>query len=249
MSYWHETMHDDVALIMHSDWKEAAQPREARITGYDNKRKPKYEDADIKFGTGTKTQRWVTDLIPPQLIIDRYFPAEQEELEQLTQHQEQTVQELAEYLDENSAEEGLLYEAVNDDGNIKKKDITDRLKAAKAENADAEEIEALNYASKLFSAEAKAKKQVKEATLELDFAVLKKYPILTPNEVRQLVVMDKWGVSIEKRLRQIELEIQQKLNERLIKLGNRYAVTVEELEAELEATKAVLDNWLAEMGI
>lgn len=64
MSYWNDTMHDDVTLIVGAGWVDAAQPREARITGYDNKKKPNYESADLVFGTGVKAQRWVTDLIP-----------------------------------------------------------------------------------------------------------------------------------------------------------------------------------------
>ncbi|MFS0483130.1 N-6 DNA methylase [Corynebacterium striatum] len=114
MSYWNDTMHDDVTLIVGSGWVDAAQPREARITGYDNKKKPKYERADLVFGTGTKAKRWVMDLIPPALIVDRYFPEEKAEIERLTVEQERISQELQEYIDEHAVEEGLLWEAVND---------------------------------------------------------------------------------------------------------------------------------------
>ena len=237
-------MHDDVALLIHSGWQEAAQPREARITGYDNKKKPKYEEADIKFGTGAKTQRWVTDLIPPQLIIDRYFLAERDRLEQLILQQEQAAQELAEFLEENSAEEGLLYEAVNEEGGIKKKDITDRLKSAKAENADQEEIDALSHANKLFAADAKVKKLVKEMKTQLDIAALRKYSELTAGEVRQLVVMDKWSLSIQRLIEQIDVKIRQKISERLLQLGNRYAVTVDELKSELNRARSEMQFWL-----
>src|SRR5699024_3122620 len=118
MSYWNDTMHDDVTLIVGAGWVDAAQPREARITGYDNKNKPKYESADLVFGTGVKAQRWVTDLIPPALIIDRYFADEKTELERLTAEQERNSQELQEYIEEHAIEEGLLWEAVNVDGGI-----------------------------------------------------------------------------------------------------------------------------------
>lgn len=249
MSYWHETMHDDVALLVHSEWQEAAQPREARITGYDNKKKPKYEEGDIKFGTGAKTQRWVTDLIPPQLIIDRYFPAERDHLEQLILQQEQATQELAEFLEENSAEEGLLFEAVNEEsGGIKKKDITDRLKAVKAENVDQEEIDALNHANKLFVEETNAKNQVKKAMTELDIAALKKYPELTTDEVRELVVMDKWGVTLKSSISKVSISARQSLKNSLTILGSRYEKTVTELDKDVDEVTRTVAKFLHEMG-
>ena len=148
MSYWNDTMHDDVTLIVGSGWVDAAQPREARIIGYDNKKKPKWEQSDLMFGTGVKAQRWVTDLIPPALIVHRYFTEENKEVERLRLLQEQATQVLQGYIEEHAVEEGLLWEAVNDDGGIKVKDARDRLKAAKAENAEPEEIAALKRARK-----------------------------------------------------------------------------------------------------
>lgn len=158
MSYWNDTMHDDVTLIVGAGWVDAAQPREARITGYDNKKKPKYESADLVFGTGVKAQRWVTDLIPPALIIDRYFAEEKAELDRLTTEQERISQELQEYIEEHAVEEGALWEAVNDDGGVKVGDASKRLKEAKSEGAEAEEIETLNHVISLFKSETTAKK-------------------------------------------------------------------------------------------
>ena len=249
MSYWHETMHDDVALLIHSGWQEAAQPREARITGYDNKKKPKYEEADIKFGTGAKTQRWVTDLIPPQLIIDRYLLAERDRLEHLILQQEQAAQELAEFLEENSAEEGLLYEAVNEEGGIKKKDITDRLKSAKAENADQEEIDALNHANKLFAVDTKVKKLVKEMKTQLDIAALRKYPELTADEVRQLVVMDKWSCKVRNLISQLDLTITQNIKERVEIIGSRYEFTLADFNDAVRLAQNQLKKALEGMGL
>ena len=249
MSYWHETMYDDVALLVHSGWQKAVQPREARITGYDNKKKPKYEEGDIRFGTGVKTQRWVTDLIPPQLIIDRYYPAERDYLEQLTLQQEQVAQELAEFLEENSAEEGLLCEAVNEDGGIKKKDISDRLKAAKAESADQEEIDALEHTNKLFVADAKAKKLVKEAAAELNITVLKRYPELTADEVRELVVLDKWGVTLKSSISKVGISALQSLKNGLTILGSRYEKTVTELDQDVDEAAQIVAKFLYEMGL
>lgn len=249
MSYWNDTMHDDVTLIVGSGWVEAAQPREARITGYDNKKKPKYESADLVFGTGVRAQRWVTDLIPPALIIDRYFVDEKAELERLNAEQERISQELQEYIEEHAVEEGLLWEAVNDDGGIKVKDARDRLKTAKLEDAEADEIAALNTVIKLFTAETAAKKAVKEGMLQLDTKAIATYAKLSEEEIQELVVGDKWQTVVAGRFASEVDTATLQLTRRIQELGKRYDETVGDLDDELEDLQKKVAAHLAEMGI
>ena len=79
---------------------------------------------------------------------------------------------------------------------------------------------------------------------ELDIAALRKYSELTADEVRQLVVMDKWSLSIQRLIEQIDVKIRQKISERLLQLGNRYAVTVDELKSELNRARSEMQFWL-----
>lgn len=249
MTYWYETMQDDVSLIVQSGWYEAAQPREARIVGYTAQKKAKFEDAQLQFGSGAKAERWVTDILPPVLLINRYFAEQRDELEALNLAQDQASQELTEYLEEHSAEGGLLYEAVNDAGNIKKGDVTARLKVAQAEDADAEEITALQQAKKLFTAEESAKKKVKEAGIALDLAVFAKYPELTEDEVRELVIEGKWGKDLENSVIETEKNIQRKLINRLEELGVRYSQTFSEIENEVSSLSSEINEILILMGV
>ncbi|MGP4998466.1 N-6 DNA methylase [Corynebacterium variabile] len=249
MNYWNDTMHDDVTLIVGAGWVDAAQPREARITGYDNKKKPKYESADLVFGTGVKAQRWVTDLIPPALIIDRYFAEEKAELDRLTAEQERISQELQEYIEEHAVEEGLLWEAVNDAGGVKVKDARDRLKTAKLEDAEADEIAALNTVIKLFTAETAAKKAVKDGMLQLDTKVIATYAKLSEEEIRELVVGDKWQTVVAGRFASEVDTATFQLTRRIQELGKRYDETVDDLDAELEDLQMKVAVHLADMGI
>ena len=249
MSYWNDTMHDDVTLIVGAGWVDAAQPREARITGYDNKKKPKYESADLVFGTGVKAQRWVTDLIPPALIIDRYFAEEKAELDRLTTEQERISQELQEYIEEHAVEEGLLWEAVNDAGGVKVKDARDRLKTAKLEDAEADEIAALNTVIKLFTAETAAKKSVKDGILQLDTKVIATYAKLSEEEIRELVTCDKWQTVVAGRFASEVDTATFQLIRRIQELGKRYDETVDDLDAELEDLQKKVAVHLADMGI
>ena len=249
MSYWNDTMHDDVTLIVGSGWVDAAQPREARITGYDNKKKPKYESADLVFGTGVKAQRWVTDLIPPALIIDRYFADEKAELDRLTAEQERISQELQEHIEEHAVEEGLLWEAVNDAGGVKVKDARDRLKTAKLEDAEADEIAALNTVIKLFTAETAAKKAAKDAGLKVDQQSFQAYEGLRDKDIRVLVIEDKWGGSIRESSDVEVAKTVQSLVLRLNVLGERYSETLEQITSEAEQADRRVRVHLRDMGV
>lgn len=249
MSYWNDTMHDDVTLIVGAGWLDAAQPREARITGYDNKKKPKYESADLVFGTGVKAQRWVTDLIPPALIINRYFIEKKAELKRLTAGQEKASQELQEYIDEHAVEEGLLWEAINDDGGIKVGDAKKRLKEATAEGAESEELAALKEVVKLFTEETVAKKRVKDTKLNLEKEVLGTYLKLTEPQIDRLVVEDKWHARVSDAIHYEVENVTQALAERVQELGNRYSEPLGITIAEVENLNALVMGHLRDIGV
>ncbi|OOD29212.1 type I restriction endonuclease subunit M, partial [Corynebacterium jeikeium] len=230
-------------------WVDAAQPREARITGYDNKKKPKYESADLVFGTGVKAQRWVTDLIPPALIIDRYFADEKAELDRLTAEQDRISQELQEHIEEHAVEEGLLWEAVNDAGGVKVKDARDRLKTAKLEDTEADEIAALNTVIKLFTAETAAKKAVKDGMLQLDTKAIATYAKLSKEEIQELVVGDKWQAVVAGRFASEVAHLTHDLTSRIRVLGERYGETVGAINDELVKLERRVSGHLSAMGV
>lgn len=249
MSYWNDVMHDDVALIMSEGWDGAVKPRPARILGYDKNKKPKYEPAHITFGAGVKAQRWVIDLVPPEIIIARYFTTEQVELEILNAAVETAGQEIEEYVEEHAVEEGLLFDATDDDGKVTNKTATERLKAARAEGADRDEVDTLAYVVSLFKAETAAKKAAKDAKIKLDQLVLKQCASLTTADVQSLVIDDKWGGRMVAGVRAEIAALTQKLVERLNVLGERYEQTVRDLDAVVVELSAKITAHLAAMGV
>ena len=74
------------------------------------------------------------------------------------------------------------------------------MKEARYEGADPEEISALQHLLKLYEAEAGAKRAAKEAQAELDLDTLKKYGELTEDDVKTLVLDDKWQATISRAL-------------------------------------------------
>ncbi|BAK37603.1 type I restriction-modification system modification subunit [Microlunatus phosphovorus NM-1] len=249
MSYWNDVMHDDVALIMGEGWDGAAKPRAARILGYDRNKKPKYETAHITFGTGVKAQRWVMDLVSPELIVARYFAKEQAELDALEAGVETAGQAIEEYVEEHAVEEGLLFDATDDDGKVTNKAVADRLKAARAEGADGDEIKALVHVVGLFKRETAAKKAAKEVRLKLDQLTLKRYAQLTTADIQRLVIDDKWGARVVAGVQAERAALIQKLVQRLNVLGARYEQTVGDLDAEVEALSVKVTAHLAAMGV
>ena len=96
MNYWDKTMQDDAYLITTNGWVQAAQPRPPE--------KKLKETADLTI----KKEKYKMDLIPPSLIIARYFAAEQDAIEILEAKQAAAVQALEEFVEEHTGKEGAL---------------------------------------------------------------------------------------------------------------------------------------------
>ncbi|WP_406158262.1 type I restriction-modification system subunit M [Streptomyces canus] len=248
MTYWHSVMHDDVFLVMNEGWMEAAKPRSARILGYDKNKKPKFEDADLQFGTGASAQRYVMDLIAPSLVVSKFFADEQAAIDGLTAVAEESTRELEEYVEEHAVEDGLLGEAVDDKGKVTQKSAGTRLKEAQEEDDD-ETVVAVSNVIGLLKREVAAKKAVKEAQAALDLVTLEKYGDLTEPEIKQLVLDDKWHATIATRVAGELNALSLALVDRIRQLGERYGETLGNLEAELSKLNGLVDTHLADMGI
>jgi type I restriction enzyme M protein len=244
LSYWHEVMHDDVFLLMHEGWLGAAEPRMT----IDDKDRKLSEAPDLVIGAGRRAERFKTDLIPPGLIVARYFPDESAEVEALDVQAEAAVRAIDEYREEHAVEGGLLWEAV-EDGKLTKALVSARLKDAKREGSDPDEVAALEEALGLFKAESAAKKAAKEAQAALDLATLNKYGDLTEAEVRELVLDDKWKATVSSRVERLLTALVLELVSRLQDLGVRYGETLSSLEGELADLSSKVADHLAEMGI
>jgi type I restriction enzyme M protein len=230
MTYWHETMHDDVGLIMASGWLEASRPRIARIVGKDKSGKPKYEDAHITTGSRASTKRYVMDLIPPDLIINRYFAEDRDELERHQAALEAATEALDEHAAEHGGDEGLLVDAVNDKGKYTQQSLNAVIKEAKAAK-DEETLECAHEALALVKAEAAAKKAAKEAQGALDLATISKYGELDADDIKVLVLDDKWSSHLLRATETDVAEVVAVLLVRVEELGSRYERPLSELEA------------------
>jgi type I restriction enzyme M protein len=244
MTYWHGVMHDDVFLIMNEGWLDAAKPRKA----IEDKERKLSETPDLEVGTGRKKTKYKMDLIPPALVVARYFPAEQAEVDMLNAAIEEANRAVEKYAEEHAVEDGLLAGAI-DDGRITKALASVRLKKARDERADAEEIKALQHLLKLYNDEAITKNAAKESQAVLDLMTLKKYGDFTLPEIKQLVLDNKWRATVTNRVVSEAESLTLDLVRRIKELGERYVETVEHLNRSLADIEDRIGAHLAAMGV
>ena len=245
MDYWADVMQDDVYLIAAEGWVEAARPRGV----IENKERKIKEEPDLTVGSGKKAKKYKLDLLPPALVIARYFADEQTRLDTLQAEAETAGRELEEFIEEQDGEEDPLSEVKNDKGKVTKTDIPKRLKALKGEPEADDEIAALKQCKKLMDQEGSAKKGVKDTQTELDQAVLARYAEFTEDEIKQLAADDKWLADIRAAIESEVERITNQLAGRVRELEERYAEPLPAIEREVEALAAKVTGHLEKMGV
>jgi type I restriction enzyme M protein len=101
----------------------------------------------------------------------------------------------------------------------------------------------------LFDLEAEKKKAVKEAQEALDKAVFAKYPKLTEDEIKVLMVEDKWQATLEATISAEIERMTQQLANRVKDLEERYAEPLPQLVEEVEAFSSKVEEHLKRMGL
>ena len=247
MDYWAEIMQDDCYLIAEAGWKDGAQPREIlKVKNKDGKLVwPEVHD----YLKGKR--RFKSDLIPAAVLVARYFTAERDAIATLEGEIAALEQQLDEAREEQSGEEGLLAEVIEGEGEKQKitaKGLKDRLKEIGDAPEFADERKALKDYAALLDKQAKAKARLKAAEDDLAAKIDAKYSKLSEEEIKILVVDDKWLAAISGAV-QGELDrVSQTLTGRIRQLAERYATPLPQLADELGILAARVDGHLKRMG-
>lgn len=85
--------------------------------------------------------------------------------------------------------------------------------------------------------------------MALDLATLKKYGTLTEQEVKTLVLDNKWQTTVTARVTSEVKALTLTLVGRIQELGERYAETVAVLDTELTELEKTVSHHLAAMGV
>ncbi|MDF7351269.1 type I restriction-modification system subunit M [Proteus mirabilis] len=237
MDYWSDTMQDDVYVLVQDGWPAGKVLRELEVKKGEKLR----ETPDLVIG---KT-KYKAEFIPPALIVARYFADEQTKLDTLQSKLDSASQELETYLEENSGDDGLLNDALNDKDKVTKATVTARLEVA----TDPDEKSALKQVQKLFDNEANAKKALKKAQDALDLAVFKQYPKLSIDEIKTLIVDDKWLATLQSNI-EAEIErVTQQLANRVKELEERYSKPLPDITKSVEDLSEKVAGHLKSMGL
>tara|TARA_R100000306_G_scaffold57998_1_gene56328 strand:- start:6298 stop:8751 length:2454 start_codon:yes stop_codon:yes gene_type:complete len=245
MDYWAETMQDDVYMLSQDGWGAAKIVRQL-VPVKDKKGKFVYsEDHDFEFGTSKTKKRYRSDIIRPNLVIDRYFSEQRVALINLEAAHEEATQRLEDFVEENSGDDGLIEEAKNEKGKVTQKGIKDRLK----ESTDDDEIAALKECLKLVTAESKAKSTVKAARDALDALVFRKIPTISEDELKDIIVNAKWFVNLEDSVIDEIDRVTKNLANRVRTLEKRYSQTLPSLSEEVAKHTDLVESHLKMMGL
>lgn len=237
MEYWDEVLQDDISVITQDGWEGAKLIRNLTAEK-DNKLK---EVPDLVIGK----IKYKAEVIPPHLIVAKYFASEQAALDAKQAELDIATQELESFIEEHTADEGLLLEALNDKDKVTLASVKARLKLT----MDMEEELVLRKAQTLFETEATLKKKVKELQEALDLKVFTKYPTLTGDELKDLVVIDKWFATLNSSI-EAEIErVTQQLANRVKELNERYAEPLPQITQNVEALSLKVAEHLYAMGL
>jgi len=252
MDYWAETMQDDVYLIAADGWK--AEP--TRIIEKDKKGRE-------------KDKGWTCDLVPKSLIVARFFADEQAAIEAQRARVEAISAALAELEEEHGGDEGHLgglekiakaevaarlkeiekeATAVRKAAGKKVAKVAEAVVPYRAEGEEKTEVEVLLEWLNLNTAEAAGKRAIREAEDELDRFAYDKYPSLSEDEVKTLVVDDKWLATLDTAIHGEIDRIEQALNGRVKELAERYEAPLPEMTGRVAQLEEKVAAHLQRMG-
>lgn len=252
MNYWNEVMQDDCYLIAAEGWKAEVY----RIV-VENKK-------------GTKVDKgWACDLVPAHLVINRYFSDEKAAIEELEAKREAVAAQIDELVEEQSGEEGVFADMEK----VNKATVQSRVKVLKSTKAnkkapelaytaveksgelvgtsgdEVNEKNLLEQYLKLVEEQNELAATIKIRAAELDKRVLATYGKLTEEELKQLVVDDKWMESVDKAIQTEMDRISQRLTHRIKELAERYETPLPQLNQNVSELEEKVNAHLLKMGL
>uniref|UniRef100_UPI000EAD8BD4 type I restriction-modification system subunit M n=1 Tax=Helicobacter pylori TaxID=210 RepID=UPI000EAD8BD4 len=194
--YYNEVLQDDWFLLSFNGFRSAKELRKLTPLKDKNKKANYLEEPDFVI---QKTY-YKSDLIPKNLIKQRFFEKEAKELEGLENALNEKEALLNEFIEEHSNEEGLF-----DGLKINESALKKELKNA----TDSEDKKILKTALELLEAKNKALKMKNKAYEELELKAFHQYKNLELGEIKDLIIQDKWLNSLKNAL---ENKIQKRIN-------------------------------------
>ncbi|EMG91555.1 type I restriction-modification system, M subunit [Helicobacter pylori GAM118Bi] len=234
--YYNEVLQDDWFLISFNGFRSAKELRKLTPLKDKNKKANYLEEPDFVI---QKTY-YKSDLIPKNLIKQRFFEKETKELEALENALNEKEALLDEFIEEHSNEEGL-FDGLKINESVLKKELKNA--------TDLEDKQILKTALEWLEAKNKALKMKNKAYEELELKAFHQYKNLEINEIKDLIIKDKWLNSLKNAL---ENKIQKRINafaSALNTIISSYSNSLLELDKEVKESESKVLEHLKDLGI
>ncbi|EMG96860.1 type I restriction-modification system, M subunit [Helicobacter pylori GAM120Ai] len=234
--YYNEVLQDDWFLISFNGFISAKNLRKLNPLKDKNKKANYLEEPDFIV---QKTY-YKSDLIPKNLIKQRFFEKETKELEALENALNEKEALLDEFIEEHSNEEGL-FDGLKINESVLKKELKNA--------TDLEDKEILKTALKWLEAKNKALKMKNKAYEELELKAFHQYKNLEINEIKDLIIKDKWLNSLKNAL---ENKIQKRINafaSALNTIISSYSNSLLGLDKEVKESESKVLEHLKDLGL
>jgi type I restriction enzyme M protein len=146
----------------------------------------------------------------------------------------------------------LLTEVIEGEGDKQKitvKNLKARLKDIGRDPEYADERKALESYNKLLDDQAAIKARLKTATENLEAKVAARYASLSIEDIKAVVVDDKWIATLSNAIEGEVDRISQTLTTRVRELADRYSQPLPSLKDDVDALSAKVDEHLKRMGV
>ncbi|GAA9443933.1 type I restriction-modification system subunit M [Helicobacter pylori] len=234
--YYNEVLQDDWFLLSFNGFISAKELRKLTPLKDKNKKANYLEEPDFII---QKTY-YKSDLIPKNLIKQRFFEKEVKELEELENALNEKEANYEEFIEEHSSEEGLFYELKINESVLKRE-----LKNA----TDLEDKKTLKTALELLEAKNMVLKTKNKAYEELELKAFHQYKNLELSEIKELIIQDKWLNSLKTAL---ENKIFKRTNAFISALNGiiqTYSNSLLELDKEVKKSESKVLEHLKDLGL
>ncbi|WRA11542.1 type I restriction-modification system subunit M [Helicobacter pylori] len=234
--YYNEVLQDDWFLISFNGFRSAKELRKLNPLKDKNKKANYLEEPDFII----QKTHYKSDLIPKNLIKQRFFEKETKELEELENAFNEKEANFEEFIEEHSNEEGL-FDGLKINESVLKKELKNA--------TDSEDKEILKTALELLEAKNKVLKMKNKAHEELELKAFHQYKNLELSEIKDLIIKDKWLKSLKNAL---ENKILKRINAFISALNgiiSSYSNSLLELDKEVKESGSKVLEHLKDLGL
>ena len=131
---------------------------------------------------------------------------------------------------------------------INKATVKSCIKDIQDNEGQADDLAVLKDWMRYFEKEAHLKKEIQQLERDLDKAIYEKHSFLKEDEVKDIVIKEKWLKSIQQSLQGVLDQVGQKLSERIKQLHERYEDALPEQSKRVSGLEKKVTGHLKKMG-